>query len=422
MDTPVGHLSVRHPRLFLILAVGAFLFACILIWLAWTETVATIEAASVFDNSLEADHFIVQAKPPQIKAKGLYLTAYSAGSAKKIDEIIGLLEKTELNAVVIDIKDYSGKVLYDSKIKLVNDLKIDENRLGDVKSLVKKLHDKNIYVIARQTVFQDPILAEKKPEWAIKNKVGGLASAKQGGDGLWRDYKGLAWVDPSKKEVWSYNVAIAKEAVSFGFDEINFDYVRFPSDGNMAQAVYAAQRRVSMDGTRHDSVESKKYEVMKKFYHFLNIKLSGEPAWLSLDMFGFVMEKNGEDDMRIGQRIADAVDEVDYISPMMYPSHYPGGHLGLKNPAQYPARVIENGMKMGAPKFEGKRAKIRPWVQAFNLGAVYDAQKIREQITEVEKYTDAGWLMWNAANRYTNAGLLSENPKSEARNSKQIIN
>ena len=287
--------------------------------------------------------------------------------------------------MVIDIKDYSGKILYDSKLKLVNDLKTDENRLGDVASLIKKLHAKNIYVIARQTVFQDPALAEKKPEWAIKNKAGGL----------WRDHKDLAWVDPSKKEVWSYNVAIAKEAIAFGFDEINFDYVRFPSDGNMSQTVYAAGNE-------------KKYLVMKQFYHFLNIKLSNEPVWLSLDMFGFVMEKTGEDDMRIGQRIVDAVDETDYISPMMYPSHYPSGYLGLKNPAQFPALVIANGMKIGMPKFEGKRTKVRPWIQAFNLGAVYDAQKIREQINEVEKYTDAGWLMWNASNRYTNAGLNKE--------------
>lgn len=334
---------------------------------------------------------LIREKSPIIEVKGLYLTAYSAGSPKKIDEIINLIDKTELNAVVIDIKDYSGKILYDSKIKLVNDLKIDEKRLGNVKSLIKKLHDKNIYVMARQTVFQDPILAEKKPEWAIKNKSGGL----------WRDHKGLAWVDPSKKEVWSYNVAIAKEAIDLGFDEINFDYVRFPSDGNMSQAVYAIGNE-------------KKYEVMKKFYHFLNIKLQDEPAWISLDMFGFVMEKKGEDDMRIGQRIADAVDEVDYISPMMYPSHYPSGHLGLKNPAQHPAVIFAHGMKLGMPKFVDKRAKVRPWIQAFNLGAVYDAQKIRAQINEIEKYPDsAGWLMWNASNRYSANGLKSVDQVTE---------
>ena len=362
----------------------------LLIWWAWTETVTTIEAVGVLTNNLTEEEFVIKPKPSQVVAKGLYLTAYSAGSSKKIDEIINLIDKTELNAVVIDIKDYSGKVLYDSQIKLVNDLKTDDNRLGDVKSLIEKLHAKNIYVIARQTVFQDPILANKKPELAIRAK----------GGGVWRDYKGLAWVDPSRKEVWSYNVAIAKEAINFGFDEINFDYVRFPSDGNMEQAVYSKDYA---DLKRITQIT--KYEVMKQFFHFLNVKLSGEPVWISLDMFGLVMEKNGEDDMRIGQRIADAADEVDYISPMMYPSHYPSGYLGLKNPAQHPAKVFENGMKQGEPKFKNKRAQVRPWLQAFNLGAVYGAEKIRAQIDAVEKYDNAGWLLWNAANRYSEAGL-----------------
>ncbi|TSC84674.1 MAG: Uncharacterized protein G01um101413_58 [Parcubacteria group bacterium Gr01-1014_13] len=369
----------------MILVVGAFIFACIIIWWAWTETVHTIKTSIVLsgDVSDNKTELLAREKSALIKVKGLYLTAYSAGNPKKVDEIISLIDKTELNAVVIDIKDYSGKVLYDSRVKLVNDLKIDENRLGNVQNLIKKFHAKNIYVIARQTVFQDPILAEKKPEWAIKNKSGNL----------WRDHKGLAWVDPSKKEVWSYNVAIAKEAIGFGFDEINFDYVRFPSDGDMSQAVYAIGNE-------------KKYEVMGKFYHFLNIKLEDQPAWISLDMFGLVMEKHGEDDMRIGQRLADAVGEVDYISPMMYPSHYPSGHLGLTNPADHPAAVFKHGMKLGTPKFVGKRAKVRPWIQAFNVGAIYDAGKMRAQIDEIEKYPEnAGWLAWNAANRYTASGL-----------------
>ncbi len=377
----------RHPKLFLILAVGAFLFACLLLWWSWTETVFTIETSTIFSADLPGvptDMPVAKITPPDT-IKGLYLTAYSAGSPKKIDEIINLINKTELNTVVIDIKDYSGLVLYGSQLQIVKDLKTSENRLGDVPALIKKLHDKNIYVIARQTVFQDPVLAEKKPAWAIKNKSGNL----------WRDNKGLAWVDPSKKEVWAYNLAIAKEAIALGFDEINFDYVRFPTDGNMSQAVY------SMGSS------TRKYQVMAQFYHFLDTKLADQPAQISLDMFGFVMEKKGADDMGIGQRLADAVDEVDYISPMMYPSHYPSGHLGLKNPADFPALVIDHGMELGTPKFTDKRAKLRPWIQAFNLGAVYDAGKIRAQITEVEKYTGAGWLLWNASNRYSNAGLES---------------
>lgn len=323
-------------------------------------------------------------KPAKHMVKGIYLTAYSAGNPKKVEEIIELINKTELNAVVIDVKDYSGKVLYDSNLLLVNELQTDENRLGEVKALVEKFHKNKIYVIARQTIFQDPILAEKKPEWAIKNKTGEV----------WRDRKGLSWVDPTNREVWNYNLAIAKETIRFGFDEINFDYVRFPSDGDMSQVVYT-------NGAKE------KYEVMRNFYSYLSNKLTKEPVWISLDMFGFVMERY--DGMSIGQRLVDAVDSADYVCPMMYPSHYPAGHLGLDNPAEHPAEVIANGLKKGLPYFQDKRAQVRPWLQAFDLGAMYsDGSKIREQIDMVEKYSEAGWLLWNAANRYSVAGLWLE--------------
>ncbi len=315
--------------------------------------------------------------------KGVYLTAYSAGNPKKIDEIIALIDRTELNAVVIDIKDYSGFVLYDSHVPLARELKLTRNRLGDVRTLIKKLRAHNIYVIARQTVFQDPILASQKSEWAIQSKSGGV----------WRDRKGLSWVDPTRIEVWEYNAAIAKEAIDLGFDEINFDYVRFPTDGNMSLVVYT-------NGGKPLT------QIMRDFYGYLNTQLGKQPAKLSLDFFGFVMERH--DGMTIGQRLEDAVDKVHFISPMMYPSHYPTGHLGLLNPAEFPGVVIENGMKKGMPYVVSSTTKIRPWIQAFDLGAVYDAEKIRMQIDAVERYSDAGWLMWNASNRYTSDGLKLE--------------
>ena len=321
-------------------------------------------------------------KTPKQTVKGLYLTAYSAGSPKKIDETIDLIDHTELNAVVMDIKDYSGLVLFKTQVPLAVKLHLVDNRYHDLAATIKKLHSHNIYVIARQTVFQDPILAEKFPELALK-KVGG---------GLWRDHKGLAWVDATKKEVWEYKVAIAKDAIRYGFDEINFDYIRFPSDGNMATVVFSNPLQ-------------KKYHTMANFYQYLTSKLRFLPAWISFDMFGFVMEKTGEDDMNIGQRLDDALPIADYISPMMYPSHYPPGHLGLQNPAAHPDLVITHGLELGAPRFKNSHALLRPWLQAFDLGAVYDGEMIRAEINAAEKYTSAGWILWNAANRYTSAGL-----------------
>ncbi len=378
----LGGYGMRRGFVHLAVIFSIALLSALVIFYFWKISLINIENTTRLTNSFSLPTFIPEVRNPLVKVKGLYLTAYSAGSKSKIDEIINLIERTELNAVVIDIKDYSGYVLYDSQIALVNELQTEDNRLGNVSALIRKLHEHNIYAIARQTVFQDPILAEKKIEWAIKSKSGGT----------WRDRKGLAWVDPTRQEVWEYNLAIAKEAAGFGFDEINFDYVRFPSDGNMENVIYNIGNK-------------KKYEVMEEFYRFLSRRLQSQPIWISLDMFGFVMEKSGEDDMNIGQRLADAVQNTDYVCPMMYPSHYPSGHLGLRNPADYPERVFENGMQKGAPLFTDSRAKLRPWIQAFNLGAVYDASKIRAQITVTENYTDAGWLLWNASNRYTEAGL-----------------
>ncbi len=337
--------------------------------------------SSTIDLTTEVEPQIM--KPEKREVKGIYLTAYSASSPKKLDEIIELINRTELNGIVIDIKDYSGKVLYDSNITIVDELGLEDNRLGDITAIIEKLHDNDIYVIARQTVFQDPILATRRPEWSLQSKYGGL----------WRDWKGLAWVDPNNREVWRYNVEIAREAITFGFDEINFDYVRFPTDGNMNAVIYT-------HGT------STKHSVMGEFYRYLNDELGDEPVYISLDLFGFVMERH--DGMDIGQRLEDSVNEVDYISPMMYPSHYPSGHLGLKNPAANPQIVIENGMEKGMPYFVDTKAEVRPWLQAFNIGANYGAYNIRAQIDAVEKYSDGGWLLWNAANRYSDAGLRKD--------------
>lgn len=377
-------MNAKHPRLYIILFVGISMFFLLGLSWQWHVTASTVDdhilAQSFSWETYFANKEKQREKPAQREVKGIYLTAYSAQSQPTRDYLIDLIDRTELNAVVVDIKDYTGYVLYDSDVALVDELGVERHVMGDVTEVIDIFHEHDIYVIARQTVFQDPILAQKKPEWAIHSKAGGL----------WYDHKGLSWVDPTRQEIWDYNVAIAREAIELGFDEIQFDYVRFPSDGNMSLVVYTTG-----DQPRH--------EVMREFYHYLSDQLSDEPAYISLDLFGFVMERH--DGMSIGQRLEDSVDAVDYISPMMYPSHYPAGHLGLENPAASPGIVIDNGMKKGMPYFENKRAQARPWLQAFNIGAYYGATNIRAQIDAVERYTDGGWILWNAANRYSTAGL-----------------
>lgn len=336
-------------------------------------------------NKLAGLDFGGRARRAPTKVKGLYLTAYSAGSSAKIDEIISLMESSELNAVVIDVKDYSGYILYDSKIPFVARHGLESVRIKNLAGLASKLHRHGIYAIARISVFQDPLLAEKVPEWAIKSKRGGL----------WRDKKGLAWVDPNKKEVWNHTVSVAREVAAAGFDEINFDYIRFPTDGPMDDIVYT-------NGT------STRYQVVENFFQYLSQRMSDAPVYLSADLFGLTTEKGGSDDMLIGQRLADAVKYFDYVCPMVYPSHYPRNYMDFSNPADHPYEVVFNAMKAGVAQAKGHKAKLRAWVQAFNMGAIYDGEKIRAQIDAADAAGADGWILWNAANRYSPDGLLAE--------------
>jgi hypothetical protein len=311
--------------------------------------------------------------------RAIYLTAYSAGRDEWRQELIEKIKNSRINSVVIDIKDYSGFILYDSQLESVKEIDAVRSRMDDVKEIIKEFHAADIYVIARQTVFQDPVLAFAKPELAFKTWNGNI----------WRDHKGLAWLDPQQEEVWNYNLTIAKEAADLGFDEINFDYMRYPSDGDMANMNY------NLSG------EQNRAEIMKSFFKFLSDNLDNKIT-ISIDMFGLVMDHTTDNyDLNIGQRLVDAADYFDYVYPMMYASHYPLNYLGFENAAAHPGAVLTYGLEISQAALENKKAKIRPWLQAFNIGATYDQRLIDEQINAVENVTStAGWALWNARNYY----------------------
>ena len=312
-------------------------------------------------------------------ARAIYLTAYSAGNDDFRKSIIDNMQGSHINTVVIDIKDYSGYILYNSELPKLQEIDAIRYRMKDVQKILDDFHQAGIYVIARQTVFQDPVLAEARPDLAFKTWQGNI----------WYDNKNLAWVDPSKQEAWQYNLAIAEEATNLGFDEINFDYMRYPSDGNMANMNYNLPENKT------------KTDVMKEFYKFLSDNLSDQTT-ISIDMFGLVMDHTNDGyDLNIGQKLVDAADYFDFVYPMMYASHYPVNYLDLGNAAAYPGEILNYGLKISLPALENKRTKIRPWLQAFNLGAVYDQRLIDQQINAVENATStAGWALWNARNYY----------------------
>lgn len=361
-----------------------------------------VEVAEKEEEVLSNGDILPQAPlpdPPE-EAKGIYLTGWSAGTPSRVEAAIALAKRTEINAVVVDIKDYSGYISYHVDIPEVKAVRADrEIRILHPNAMIKRFHDEGIYVIARLTVFQDPILAAAHPEWAVQSKANG---------GLWKDRKGIAWMDTAAKPVWDYNIAIAKDALDRGFDEVNFDYIRFPSDGVMADASYPFWG------------ESRpRREVLRDFFAYLRSELP--EAKISADLFGLVTVN--PDDLGIGQVIEDAYPYFDYICPMVYPSHYADGFIGYENPAAHPYGVIKYSldkafdrrvaMASSSVPAAASLAKLRPWIQDFNLGATYTSEMVRAQIQATydsllkpggeDSY--GGWLLWDPSNTYTESAL-----------------
>jgi len=312
--------------------------------------------------------------------RGIYLTAWSSGLSKKMDNIIDFVGKTSVNALVIDVKDDTGYMTYPSNVPLAQTIGANsEPRARHLKELVARLKQNNIYTIARIVVFKDPLLAQKRLDLAVKSKTGGL----------WRDKKGKIWVDPSSEEVWRYNIEIAKEAVAMGFSEIQFDYVRFTSDGKISNCVYPHSKGRAKEDIIHDFLATAKKE------------LNGLGVPLSADIFGLVLTVS--DDLNLGQQLEKIASAVDYICPMTYPSHYPVGTFNIKSPNHHPYDMVYNSLKEGVRRLKAinSTAKFRPWLQDFDLGEPpYNRKELMEQIKALSDNGIQEWLFWNPRNKY----------------------
>src|SRR3989338_1852277 len=341
--------------------------------------------------------------PPSI-VKAVYVTGWSAGNKNYLNYLNQLFKTTQINAVVVDVKDYSGIVSYKSNAPKVREYKTYQAQIPDINALVKSLHDQNIYVIGRIAVFEDPALAKARKDLAVYDKA---QTTDILNPVLWQDNNHLSWVDPASKEVWDYNISIAKDALMHGFDEINFDYIRFPSDGkteNMGFPIWDAKQE--------------RHLVIKEFFQKLRESLPDEK--ISADIFG--QTTINTDDMGIGQILEDAFEYFDYICPMVYPSHYVSGFIGYNNPSQYPYEVIKYSIDSAvkrrvaydklinkdAGELPKKMAQIRPWLQDFNMGADYTADMVKQEIKALEdsiKKEYVGYLMWNPSNIYTKEAI-----------------
>lgn len=363
--------------------VSGFGFLILAAWQAKLLAQAVWPEESINKNVAATNEVLIDKTVKHIKTPaevhGLYISAAAAGS-QLVNGLLEYVLREKMNTVVIDTKDWLGRLAFIPKDPKLKPFVSDTVVIKDLEKIIKKFHDHGIYVIARNFVFEDPSVTYLKPEWALA-RVGG---------GVWADYKGVRWLDSSNVEVWKYNVRLAREAYNRGFDEIQFDYIRFPSDGNLSTIKY-----------KDKDAATPKYVVMNQFFNYLDRNLHPDIP-ISADLFGMTLWR--DDDMNIGQRFQDALPHFDWISPMIYPSHFPNTFEGYANPAANPYDIIYKSMmkaKTGCQKFGMTTCGIRPWLQDFNLGANYGPDEVRAQIKAVKDAGFKDWLIWNAANRYT---------------------
>ncbi|MCX7746312.1 MAG: putative glycoside hydrolase [Clostridia bacterium] len=330
-----------------------------------------------------------------VKVKALYLTGWTVGSMEKVQHFVDLAKSTEVNAYVVDIKDDDGYVGYESNVPMVREVKAWKKKY-DVDRVIKAFHDNNIYLIGRVVCFKDPVLSSKKPQLAIKHSNGGL----------WRDNHGLTWLSPYNRDSWPYLVAIAKEGVEKGFDEIQFDYIRFANDGAKKAMNFGNQNL-------------KKHEIINEFLAYAKKEMPG--VKLSADVFGIICESPGDTE-GIGQYLELVGKDIDYISPMVYPSHYAAGQIVNKvkfdKPDLDPYGVIYHSLakaKERISKVEGYKAGVRPYLQDFTaswLGKgyyqTYGPDQVRQQIKAVYDAGYEEWILWDAGNSYSESALLKE--------------
>jgi hypothetical protein len=340
-------------------------------------TEATISAPGYADRPVQIAHRI-DITMERFTVKGVYLNGTAAGNAQVVAEIIALIDSTELNAVVVDIKD--GLIFYDSDVTFFEKAGAVDPTY-DARALVEQFHEHGIYVIARQVAFKDPLVAEAYPNLAVKDDESGKP---------WRGWAGEAWVNPLRTALYRPNVAIAVEAAALGFDEVQYDYVRFP-DGDLSGA----------DFGKNYNDPNKRIGALTTLLSMTQDALRPLGVALSADVFGWMMLV--DDDQGIGQRFQDIAAVVDYISPMVYPSRFPEGSVSVPgHPNDFPYDTIQISVSMGMWKIPGSELKMRPWLQDFSLPgqSEYGANEIRAQIDAAEDVGSSGWMVWNVNATY----------------------
>ncbi len=322
-----------------------------------------------------------------VTPRGLYLSFYGVGSKVLRGPALKLIEETELNALVIDVKGDRGMIPYRSSIPLAAEIGAQRIiTVRDVEGLITHFKEKGIYLIARIVVFKDDLLAAARPELAVRTPAGGI----------WRDRENLAWVDPFRREVWEYNIRIAEEAARLGFDEIQFDYVRFPDSRS---PVFS-----------RPSTEEARVAAIGGFLQEARARLAPYNVFTAADIFGYVCWNLNDTD--IGQKLDPIAAAVDYLCPMLYPSGFQFGIPGHRNPVKSPHEIVYLSLKKAQERTGIAPVRFRPWLQSFRDYAFdrrqFGEREIGEQIRAADTFGAQGWMLWNPVNVYTADALKKE--------------
>jgi len=324
----------------------------------------------------------IRLRPFQPKA--LYLSFYGIGEAGLRGAALKLLDETELNAMVIDVKGDRGGVPYRSAVALAAEVGAQKViTVRDMPGLMARLRAQGIYTVARVVAFKDDLLAHARPELAVRTSKGDLFT----------DWEGLAWADPFRREAWDYVIDIAEEAARLGFDEIQFDYVRFPDTAGLV---------FSKPGT-----EANRVAAISGFLAEARRRLAPWNVFLAADIFGYVLWNR--DDTDIGQRLEDLAPHLDYISPMLYPTSFQFGIPDYREPVAHPYEIVSLSLQHARNRSGLPAARFRPWLQAFRDYAFdrreFGAEEIGAQIRAAEEFGSNGWMLWNPRNVYSSDGL-----------------
>lgn len=324
----------------------------------------------------------------RVKVKGIYVTSSSASLNKKMDELIALTKRTKINAFVIDVKEDDGTLLFKMEAgEKYNPLANRRAPIKDIEKFMKRLKDNNIYTIARIVSFKDPTYAKANPDKAIISKATGKPFTNS---------DGVIWVSPHDRYLWEYNVAVAKEAAKAGFDEIQFDYVRFPaSNGGKLD------KELNYRNTKNES----KPETIQKYLAYARKELEPLGVYIAADVYGQVGSL--PDDMALGQHWESVSNVVDYICPMIYPSHYGRGVYGLPVPDAYPYKTVYHCTQDSINRNANidTPAMIRPWIQAFTAKWVkghinYGPKEIELQVQALRDLGIEDYILWSPTNKY----------------------